>query len=276
MVPNQVTAENQDYFYDYLLNVRYGEVGHDGVVTLTSLANWLQEAAGLNALKLGFGEDIMTSMGLGWILTRLVLRIRRLPASGEAIRVRTWPSGLDRFAHRGYEVYDADDQLIVSSGSAWSLMDVASRRLAAIPPELAEAFPDESLGCDAFTCRVLPRLAPKDEEPAQASLRVRRDDLDLNQHVNNAHYLSWLLEPLPFVSGQAKIPSLVDLSFRAECFPGEKLVSAYAQAGPEVGDMPVIFDTPAPCRLIHAIRRAEGSQDDVCRAVTLWTQNPLA
>lgn len=86
-----------EHSYDFPLHVRYGEVGADGVVTLSALANWLQEAAGQSASTLGFGEETLSSMGLTWILTRLVLRIRRLPASGEAIRVHTWPSTLDRF-----------------------------------------------------------------------------------------------------------------------------------------------------------------------------------
>jgi acyl-ACP thioesterase len=285
-----------DPVFDYSLNVRYGEVGPDGRVTLSSLAAWLQEAAGHNALSLGFGEENMSGRRLAWILTRMVLRIRRLPGTGESIRVRTWPSSIDRFAHRGYEVYDGEGALIVSSGSAWSLMDTATRRLGAMPPELSAAFPTEPRPCDEFTCRVLPRLPADSQNEAQneaqngaqngaqneggtggfaATIQVRRDDRDIHRHVNNAHYLSWLLEALPdsALSGQdgPLFPRLVDLTFRAECFPGEKLLSVCAP--PENPDDPgMFFCREAPFRLVHAIRRIPGNQEDVCRGVTYWTR----
>lgn len=268
---NDFSTQPVELAYDLPLNVRYGEVGADGMTMLSSVANWLQEAAGHSASGLGFGEETLTDMGLTWILTRLVLRIRRLPASGEAIRVHTWPSVLDRFGYRGYEVFDASGECILSGGSAWSIMDMAARRLAPVPPRLAAVYPSNPRLCDPFICRVLPRLTGDGDR--QAPVRVRRDDLDINGHVNNAHYLSWLLEP--FEPRQGRAPSLVDLGFRAECFPGEELIS---QAGEEDGDTVDVFGQAAPVRLVHAIRRVtpDGTGEDVCRAVTLWRHSPLS
>lgn len=258
--------------YDLNLHVRYGEVGADGVATLSALANWLQEAAGQSASDLGFGEDTLAGRGLTWILTRLVLRIRRLPCACETVRVHTWPSTLDRFGYRGYEVFDAANECIISGGSAWSIMDLSARRLAPLPPELAAVYPKNPRPCDAFSCRTLPRLAGEGER--QARLRVRRDDLDINGHVNNAHYLSWLLEPFVPRPGQALSPVLIDLGFRAECFPGEELISL---GGTADGESAEVFGEPAPVRLAQAIRRVkiDGSGEDVCRAVTLWRRSPL-
>ena len=76
--------------YDLTFQVRYGEIGENGVATLAALGNWLQEAAGLSADSLGFGESELLHSNVTWILTRLVLRIARLPRAGEALRVHTW------------------------------------------------------------------------------------------------------------------------------------------------------------------------------------------
>lgn len=267
---NDFSTQPVELACDLHLNVRYGETGADGMTTLSSLANWLQEGAGHSAASLGFGEETLAPMGLTWILTRLVLRIRRLPASGEDIRVHTWPSVLDRFGYRGYEVFDASNECILSGGSAWSIMDMSARRLAPMPPRLAAIYPSNPRPCDPFSCRVLPRLPGNGDK--QAPLRVRRDDLDINGHVNNAHYLSWLLEP--FQPRQEQAPSLIDLGFRAECFPGEELIS---QVGVVDGDTEDVFGEAAPVRLVHAIRRVtpDGAGEDVCRAVTLWRRLPL-
>ena len=42
---NDFSTTSVERAYDLTLNVRYGEVGADGVATLSSLANWLQEGS---------------------------------------------------------------------------------------------------------------------------------------------------------------------------------------------------------------------------------------
>lgn len=283
----QLSDQQWNVYHDFHLSVRYGEVGSNGEATLASLANWLQEAAGQSASSFGFGEEAMSPLSLGWILTRLVLRIRRLPAPGEAIRVRTWPSLLDRFGHRGYELYDGDNTLIVSGGSAWSVMDMVNRALVALPTGLAANYPPQAPACDPFTCRVLPRL-DNALPTRQTPIRVRHDDLDLNGHVNNARYLSWLMEPLPesafrsmhqAQTGSKPALRLVDITFRSECFPGEELASLCATA--DAAEPVTIFDElAAPHKLIHTIRATRShdgheKMDDVCRAITLWSDKPF-
>ncbi len=277
--------QDQTLIYTMPLNVRYGEVGPDGLAQLSALANWLQEAAGQSADTLGFGERKMTALGIGWILTRLVLRLHRLPGAGESIAVRTWPSHHDHLAHRGYEVVDSAGNTLVTGASAWIVMEMATRHMEGFPPALQELYPTNPPECEAFTTRTLPRLQ---NALYSAPILARRDDLDLNGHVNNARYLPWLLECLPPVhitpaAGQtapntpdepsytaecSPIPHLIDISFRAECFPGDSLVCLCGA--------PAEQDTKNP-RLIHALRRNTGEgdkQEDVCRAVTYWNTLP--
>ncbi len=268
--------------YDLSFPVRYGEIGENGVTTLAALGNWLQEAAGLSADSLGFGESEMLSCNVTWILTRLVLRIDRLPRAGEQVRVHTWPSTVDKLAHRGYEVFDAEGRLIVSGGSAWTAMELASRTLTAVPESISKLFPEDPRPCDPFVGRVIPRL--KGDSATSCLLRVRRDDLDINGHVNNTRYLSWLMEnlpPTPMLSKDGEtgaeplVPRLLDITFRAECFPQEELECLSApSAAPK--DAPAdVLGREVPWALLHSIRRLS-DESEVCRALTLWDRDPEA
>ena len=268
--------------YDLSFPVRYGEIGENGVTTLAALGSWLQEAAGLSADSLGFGESEMLSCNVTWILTRLVLRIDRLPRAGEQVRVHTWPSTVDKLAHRGYEVFDAEGRLIVSGGSAWTAMELASRTLTAVPESISKLFPEDPRPCDPFVGRVIPRL--KGDSATSCLLRVRRDDLDINGHVNNTRYLSWLMEnlpPTPMLSKDGEtgaeplVPRLLDITFRAECFPQEELECLSApSAAPK--DAPAdVLGREVPWALLHSIRRLS-DESEVCRALTLWDRDPEA
>ena len=260
--------ENPEYTLP--VRARYGEAGTDGKIRLGALANWFQEAAGHNASALGFGDERLFAEGKTWILTRLTLRIRDLPAPSDAVRVRTWPATLEHLGHRGYEVYDAAGRRLVAAVSAWTVMDLSTRRLTSLPEHLAAMYPVKTLPCIPFPSRTIPRLR---EGVRSANVLVRRDDLDINGHVNNARYLGWLLECLPWKPGESLMPSLLDVTFRAECFPGDALVSQCVPL-PDESDPSVPDDFPAaPHGLLHVLRRAD-SGDDVCRAVTRWLERP--
>ncbi|WP_295640675.1 acyl-ACP thioesterase domain-containing protein [uncultured Mailhella sp.] len=266
-------SQASPYEFDINFSVRYGEIGENGVATLSSLGNWLQESAGRNADLLGFGENDLLRHDLTWVLTRLVLRIDRLPREGENLRIHTWPSTLDHFGHRGYEVYDEQNRLIVSGGSAWSVMSLADRSMAQLPDELVPRYPSAPRPCAPFACRVIPRL--RTDTPSKSLLRVRRDDLDINGHVNNTRYLAWILEPLPSESalekkdGESSMPRLVDITFRAECFPQEELECLCAPSVIPSGAEREIFRHAVSGARLHSIQRlSDGSE--VCRALTLW------
>ncbi len=244
------------------LHVRHGETGIDGRVRLSSVADWFQEAAALNAADLGFGDELVFSKGMTWILTRLILYIDALPPVGQKVRIRTWPAKMDHLGHRGYEVQDADGKTLIRATSAWAVMDLQSRRIVTMPDDLLAAYPSKTLPCEPFSSRVLPRLR---EAENAVPVIVRDDDMDMNGHVNNVRYLGWLLEGLVSEDGSRPIPSMIDLSFRAECFPGERLLVRSARAGGE----------QEHCELIQAIVRESGEGGEVCRAVTRWNSWPV-
>lgn len=266
--------------YDLTFAVRYGEIGENGVATLAALGNWLQEAAGLSADSLGFGEKELLDCNVTWILTRLVLRIDRLPKAGEQLRVHTWPSSFDKLAYRGYEVFDGDGKLIVSGGSAWTTMDLASRAITAVPENISRHFPEDPRPCDSFVGRVIPRI--KGDSATSCLLRVRRDDLDINGHVNNTRYLSWLMEtlpPTPMLSkngetgAQPLVPRLLDITFRAECFPQDELECLSMPSVSPAGAPSEVLGRGVSWALLHSIRRLS-DESEVCRALTLWDRDP--
>ena len=55
--------------------------------------------------------------------------------------------------------------------------------------------------------------------------RVRRCDLDMNRHVNNASYLKWLLEDVPPCVHEGTYTAGADIEFRAEARYGDHVVS---------------------------------------------------
>ena len=129
---------------------------------------------------------------------------------------------------------------------------------------------------------------------ASSSVRiVRRGDLDMNRHTNNAKYLEWLLEDVPAAlcgsdgvgsNGNSALAGAqqraawcagADIEFRAETGLGDKLRSCCVAepgggaAGSSDGNTASI-DNCGGSRVCHHALVRTGDGVEVLRARTLW------
>jgi len=61
--------------------------------------------------------------------------------------------------------------------------------------------------------------------------RARRGDIDLNGHVNNVHYVEWLMEGRPDAAGSCRE---LDIVFKSETLAGEEVRVESVEVGPNV------------------------------------------
>ena len=207
----------------YSWPVRTYECGPDGLATMVSVCNWLQEAASLNAETLSFSKSNFEAAGenVSWVLTRLKVRILRFPKWEEAVSILTFPRGGRRIvAYRDFVLTGADGSELGCATSEWMLIDLASRKVVAIPDGVFAAantvrkpvFGDEPFAKLRWDCSVA--------SPDALSFRARRGDIDLNGHVNNVHYVEWLMEGRPDAAGPCQE---LDIVFKSETLAGEEV-----------------------------------------------------
>ena len=207
----------------YTWQVRTYECGPDGRMTLPAVCNYLQEAASLNAEELGFSKTDFAAAGANttWVLTRLRVRMARLPKWGERVTVLTFPRlGRRITAFRDFALTDAAGAPLGVATSEWMTIDLASRRIVPIPEGVfAKANTERApvLGEAAFAAKLrFPEGAPA----AELRFRAQRSHIDLNGHVNNVHYVEWLLETVPPGAG---VCTDFEIVFRSETLAGEEV-----------------------------------------------------
>ena len=212
-----------DVYGIYSWPVRTYECGPDGEATMVSVCNWLQEAASLNAETLSFSKSNFEAAGenISWVLTRLKVRMSRFPKWGEKVSILTFPRGGRRIvAYRDFALTGNDGVELGRATSEWMLIDLASRKVVAIPDGVfaaantirAPVFGDEPLAKLRWDCR--------EAAPDALVFRARRGDIDLNGHVNNVHYVEWLMEGRP----DSAMPCReLDIVFKSETLVGEEV-----------------------------------------------------
>ncbi len=207
---------------EYKFKVRSYECGANGTASLPVICNYLQEAASINAEELGFSKSNFDAQGynMSWVLTRLVVKMSRYPNWDEEITVVTFPRGGRKIvAWRDFEVKDANGEIIGLATSEWMLIDLGTRKILPVPEDvlLAADFGLVSvLGPGPFTQRL--RFPAEGEVIKAGQYKAQYSHIDLNGHVNNVHYVEWLLEPL-----KAAQPSCLEIVFRTETLAGDEV-----------------------------------------------------
>jgi acyl-ACP thioesterase len=193
------------------------------------MALYFQEAAYKNVAQIGFPASLLLEREMAWVLSRMHIRIYDLPAMAEWVTVETWPSGSDKyFFYRDYRLYGAECQLLVEATSSWLIIDLVKRTLMGVPDFLA--------GFTHYPGREpLPRASTKiklpDPLPITKSFTVLWHQLDINQHVNNAVYLTWGLEGLPADWLFTHQPQTIDILYKSECLYGKPVGVGVVQEG---------------------------------------------
>lgn len=206
--------------YTANFNVRSYEVGDRQQATLTSIANYLQEIAGLHAHRLNFDITHLNKRGLTWVLFKMHIVVAQYPQRWQDIRIDTWPSsGNGIIAFRDYRIYNSDEELICKAISQWMVLDSKTKRPIRLPEELMQ-YPRVVVEPGLDYSRK--ELSGSDEENHRGELvaRVGQHHLDMNKHVNNARYIEWLTG---YTGSTSKQPSEISLQFTREAFPGDEI-----------------------------------------------------
>jgi acyl-ACP thioesterase len=143
-------------------------------------------------LKKGWQE--LHEEGFFWALSKLHLKIAQLPKWNDTIRIDTWAKERESIMYlRDYEVFDEQGERVCCAISEWMLVDYRANKIVRLEKLNTHLdFPKDRL---AFEGRV-PRLPRPDFPENPNFLTVVLSDIDMNQHVNNASYVRWVLDRL--------------------------------------------------------------------------------
>ena len=219
----------------YQFKVRSYECGPDGRATLPTVCNFLQEAASLHAASLGFGKGDFAAAGenISWVLTRMVVKMNRYPVWADEVTVETFPRGGRKIvAWRDFEVKDAKGETLGVASSEWMVIDLATRKIHAIPETVFAANDPANvpvLGLEPFAKFRFPESGGQSSQADRSPLLhseeapyprfvAMKSQIDLNGHVNNVHYVGWMLEPF-----ENACPAEMEIVFRSEAFAGSEV-----------------------------------------------------
>jgi len=205
--------------------VRFDECTPDGLIRTSVLLRYTQDLAGYHSSIRGFGRDWYAERGINWLVRAAeVAVLAPIPVGADLVGTTEVVGWRRVWARRRTEFVDTNAKLVAWVHIDWVLLD---RRGAPtrIPPEFDAAFgaPPARFGLARVDLGEVP------DEAVHGHMRVRPQELDPMDHVNNAIYADWLDEAVMAADDPAAVravPRLARLEYASAAEPGASVASS--------------------------------------------------
>ncbi|MCQ2789936.1 MAG: thioesterase [bacterium] len=203
--------------------LRYYEMDSQMILKPSSLLNFLQDMATLNAEMLGFGYSFTSERNLGWFLIKYHMEFDEYPANLDEITIITEARGASKlFALRDFELWTVDKKKRLGRiTSNWFILDLETKTIKPPLSFFSNMSAVEKRESDMnFAKFKLPEVFDFEHE-----FEIRYDDIDVNQHVNNSNYIVWAFEALPADFRKNNILKELDIVYKKEVKFGNNVLS---------------------------------------------------
>lgn len=189
----------------------------------TAMLDWMQEIAGRDATRLGFGYDHLQESNIAWVLSRTHIRFHNYPKWRETVNLQTWHKGAFKVLYlRDFLLSNEAGEALISATTSWLVIDMNTRRMVR----------NQELATGEETCvkeDAIKEPADKIILPADAEFqlvgthRVVWSDIDTMGHVNNVKYICWALDTIDESILREKTVKEMIINYDSEVLLGENV-----------------------------------------------------
>lgn len=177
-------------------NVENRDIGKDKKVTNKAILKYLENIACKHSDEVGYGINTMEKTKIVWILLDWKLEVIKRPIYGQTINVKTWSRKIEKCcAYRDFEIYDENENKLARATSRWVVVDFKTRKIQRLTDKFADEYESEPER-KAFE-EEMEKVKEPETKDLSIKLKIRKTDLDINNHVNNLNYLDLAYEILP-------------------------------------------------------------------------------
>jgi len=220
-----IDAANPGAGFDAVYRVRFDEAGPDGRLRTSGLLRYTQDLAALHSEALGYDRAWYAARGLTWLVRAAEVEVRRAIPYGVDLLGTTRVVGFRRVWSRRESTFSLDGEAVSLVRIDWVLLDKRGTPTR-IPPEFETFFPAGEPNAPIQLGRVT--LEPAPVGATQETFKVRPQELDPLDHVNNAVYADWFDEAVAAADPDGpevarSLPRRIRLEYALAAEPGERL-----------------------------------------------------
>jgi len=272
----QELSKNKEnkYFWSKQYQLKYYEMDFKMTLKPSALLNFLQDMATINAEDLGFGYSFTYPKNYGWFLIKYHMEFDDYPQELDEIILTTEARGISKIlASRDFEIWTLGTLGTTGTSGTSGILDKKKRLGRVISNWMMIDLNDKSIVPLSKTIDFMPAFVKRDTDLKfekikhleqnletinfEKTFEIRYDDIDVNQHVNNANYIIWAFEALPYEFKAEKKLKTLDIVYKKEIKFGNNIISI-AQLDEETKTS------------THVLKNAQ-TDEELCLVNAVWT-----
>lgn len=202
--------------------VKYYEMDLNRVLKPSALLNYLQDLATNNAEHLGFGPSFVFPRNYAWFLIKYRMEFDEYPCALDDLIIKTEARGISKIiANRDFEICNTEGKRLGRIASNWMMIDLTDKSILPLAKvvDFMPAFEKRE------TDLKFEKIKPLNRIDYEKVFEIRFDDIDVNQHVNNANYIVWAFEALPYEFKTEHRIKILDIVYKKEMAYGSDVIS---------------------------------------------------
>ena len=194
---------------------------------LSSMFGYFQDIAAFHSAELNASvQRLHTELNVAWILLKVRVEVDEYPVLAEELYVDTWPQAPRALYERDYTIRRRSGETLVRAASTWVIMNLETREIK------RDRFLDY-LNIEINTDRAVEKGVGRQRriegaEPVYEK-RINYSDVDYNGHVNNARYIDFIMDAIPFEQHKEKEIRAIEVYYVNELSPDSELILARSQ-----------------------------------------------
>ncbi len=206
--------------------IRFSEIGVDEKIQKYQYCNFFQEAAGLFCYKNKVSGIHLKEKGLGWVLSGYtIIFAEEQPTWNQTVSVDTWAnSNRGILATREFYASTEDNKFLAKATSSWAVINLETRK-----PVSAKIGTKDEWVLEKFNfenTRPGAIVFPKDLKSTTNKISKWSPglvSLDINNHVNNVHYISISINSIKEEAVAGKYLQEFRISYKREVVLGDTI-----------------------------------------------------
>lgn len=203
--------------------VNYYDCDSSNLLRLSAAMRYMQQTSSEHLESRGISTERLYTEGMVFLLTKMNIKIHRMPVCNERITVSTAFVAVRgvRF-HREFTIDSAEGERLVSALSLWVLVDPQNHKILRPAAFRHSMDPEDSMIGGAIGDCAIPKPVAAAQETT-STVDIRYSHLDVNRHVNNSIYGDFLCDAVPYDALVQRGLDTAVIHFQNEATWGEKL-----------------------------------------------------
>ncbi len=181
--------------YKFETKIRYSEVDETARLAVPKIVDYFQDCSNMQSDSLGVGREYLVEKQLAWVLSFWQIVIDRRPGQNEPVNIGTFPYEFKGFmGMRNFLIEDSTGDYIVRANSIWTLLDMKSGRPVKATDDIICHYPLEEKLLMDYVAR---KVAIPEMGELLSPVKVTKEYIDTNHHMNNAKYITVAMNYVP-------------------------------------------------------------------------------